>query len=752
MHPAAQQRPIETFRSGREVLTIDTSVRDADGRPLTDLKPADFVVRIDGQSRAVLTARMFGTDAGRVTNDGRVMTDVAPIPRFTSTAEASPGRIVVFAIDRTSIRPGGEKAAIETAAALLDALSPADAVGAAGLPTGGIELTRDHAAVAKVIRQMTGTAPRENTMSWEEALEAERECNHVPDPCPREFEIGVRTMLLVGRGQANSILSSLSGLLDRMGLLSAPKHLVLISGGLPFDTEILPRYQMLAAKAAQRHVALFVVHLDQPPFDATDQRPSAFGTAGQGSGGREYETGLATIASTTGGAFFMGVGRATGVFERIASDINNFYQLGVESRPSDADGKSHRVEVKVTRPNAHVRAPVETAASRPPSKESAADAIRRALAEPTDVAELPLEVAPYVTHSSDPEKVRVIIAAQMADASGTTPIDWGYVITDGTKVIAGSQIHVAAPVKDPWSATARVDIPSGQYRLRTAAVSADGRMGVLEVPLRVGLRAAGSVVASDLIVGTIEDARLQPRARVRQDERAIGLIELSSGEPLGDTGGTLQVTRAGATEPVVRAPLALRTRQDDKSIVLAEAALDVSSVPPGTYTASAVLARGGTPFARISRVFEILPGAPAAPPAATPRRKEGTPRDPAVDEVMARVGRYVAEYGQQASLIIGTEHYEQQLLNAPSGEVSRRRLVSEFALVRTADVAGWVGFRDVIEIDGRRMGIGRTGCRNCSAAVPRLSPKGDASPTRARGSTSGRCGATSTSRHQRSSS
>ena len=44
---AAQQPPAETFRSGREVLTIDTSVRDASGRPLTDLQPADFTVRIE---------------------------------------------------------------------------------------------------------------------------------------------------------------------------------------------------------------------------------------------------------------------------------------------------------------------------------------------------------------------------------------------------------------------------------------------------------------------------------------------------------------------------------------------------------------------------------------------------------------------------------------------------------------------------------------------------------------------------------
>ena len=53
-----------TFRSGLEILTVEASVRDAAGRPLTDLEASDFVVSIDGQPRRVLTARMFGTDDG----------------------------------------------------------------------------------------------------------------------------------------------------------------------------------------------------------------------------------------------------------------------------------------------------------------------------------------------------------------------------------------------------------------------------------------------------------------------------------------------------------------------------------------------------------------------------------------------------------------------------------------------------------------------------------------------------------------
>ena len=444
------------------------------------------------------------------------------------------------------------------------------------------------------------------------------------------------------------------------------------------------------------------------PFDASDQLPSAFGKSGHGStvfGGREYATGLGTIASTTGGEFFMGVGRATGVFERIASHINNFYQLGVESRPSDGDGKPHRVEVKVSRAKATVFAPAETVAPRRAPDGSSDDAIKRALAEPTDTAELPLEVASYLTHSSDPEKVRVIVAAQLAGEAGLMPTDWGYTISDGSKVVGGSQIRVSRRRRRSRGRRPRVSIvPPGTYRLRTAAVMADGRMGVLDVPLRVGLRSAGSIQTSDLIVGTAEQGQVQPRARIRQDERGIGMIEISSGEPLGDITGSLELTRGGTAQPAWRGPLSLRTRADDKSIVVAESAPNLSSLAPGIYTASVVLERAGTPVSRVSRVFEVMPGAATTAPVETARRAAPAPRDPEVDDVMERVGRYVAGYGQQASLIIGVEHYDQQIVNPMQGEIPRRQLVSEFALVRTTDALGWSGFRDVVEVDGRRQG------------------------------------------------
>ena len=69
-----------------------------------------------------------------------------------------------------------------------------------------------------------------------------------------------------------------------------------------------------------------------------------------------------------------------------------------------------------------------------------------------------------------------------------------------------------------------------------------------------------------------------------------------------------------------------------------------------------------------------------------------------VRELVARAGRYVVEYGEKASLVVGVEHYTQEARGAVESPPERRVLVSEFALVRAAD--DWVGFRDVFEVDG----------------------------------------------------
>jgi hypothetical protein len=98
--------------------------------------------------------------------------------------------------------------------------------------------------------------------------------------------------------------------------------------------------------------------------------------------------------------------------------------------------------------------------------------------------------------------------------------------------------------------------------------------------------------------------------------------------------------------------------------------------------------------ARIRLAFASLTCLLVALPAAA----QGKP--PALRDVMARAAAYVQDYAEALLSVVGTEHYTQWLeLRGRPGGTGTRQLVSEFALVRTAD--DWVGFRDVYEVDGK---------------------------------------------------
>lgn len=74
-----------------------------------------------------------------------------------------------------------------------------------------------------------------------------------------------------------------------------------------------------------------------------------------------------------------------------------------------------------------------------------------------------------------------------------------------------------------------------------------------------------------------------------------------------------------------------------------------------------------------------------------------------VKDVMQRVERYVADYGRRASIVVCTERYQQTAHGSGMSVDAARTLVSDFALVHADAIHGWLGFRDVLEVDGRRV-------------------------------------------------
>src|SRR5262245_24168233 len=100
---AVAQQP--QFKSGVQLLTIDASVRDKSGAPVSDLQPLDFTVLIDGKPRTVVFAQYFHSEPGTIlaSSDptvGRYETNTTP--------DAPAGHVVVFAIDRNALPSGTE--------------------------------------------------------------------------------------------------------------------------------------------------------------------------------------------------------------------------------------------------------------------------------------------------------------------------------------------------------------------------------------------------------------------------------------------------------------------------------------------------------------------------------------------------------------------------------------------------------------------------------------------------------------------
>jgi len=612
--PVTAQQPSPTFRAGIDLITVEVSVVDDQSRPVPDLAAADFEVKIDGQVRRVVSARFVEATRGAATP----IAGEGVIPSHAANYGAPEGRIVVFVVDRDAIASGSERAVLNAATTMLDALGPADAAGAVALPQSSVELTRDKDRVKAALLRMTGTRPpstmqiEDRKISWDEALAferrdprsmaevIERECRQMKtaadgpiNHCPDEVRALSFQMLQTGRQQMQQTMAGLHSLLDRLKQLRGTKHLVLLSGGLPFGQDLMQHYNTFARDAAEAEVIVHAVHLEAFEGDAANRKivTSAFGS-------RDFMTGLGTLASMTGGAFYEASGSGAGIFARITTAMSGFYQLGVETAPADRAGGSKPIDVTVNRRGTTARYGRRILA---PAADPAADRVANLLQQPIDINELPIAIASYTMRGDEAETLRLLVSAELGRPGSA--VDWGYVVlNDGNPIATGRQ-HLDA---GETAGTLSGKLLPGRYRLRTAALDAEGRAAVMEVPISVGLRTAGALQLSDVILGSAADGRLQARATFKQGEAISGLFEILSADPavLEKTRAVFEVAQPGSAAPLKRYLMAARA--DGAATRLTnQIEVQTASLPPGLYIATVIPRVDDQPVGRVSRRFEI---------------------------------------------------------------------------------------------------------------------------------------------------
>ncbi|HMD33478.1 MAG TPA: VWA domain-containing protein [Vicinamibacterales bacterium] len=630
--PARAQDQPPRFTTGVEVTSLDVSVVDGSGKPITDLKPADFTVRIDGNSRRVTTAEWV--PLAKPAGDAPAV----PVPDGFSTNEnAVGGRLIVIVVDEPNIRVGGAMAIAKAANGFIDRLSTSDRIAVASLGTGGpaTVFTADRARVKAAIGRMVGQkhAGRdggilEYNVSLTEAMAIDRgdsmtlqmvrdrECDpaivgrepYAQMICRTNVELQAKTQALDSKMEGDQTIVGLRALFTGLRSIEGPKTMILISEGFVLSDQALTIE--LGALAAAARTSIYALHLDKPLFDATTLKPpvDVFGD-------RETQSaGLETLAGAARGALFNVMGTGTALFERIEAELSGYYLLGVESDPKDRDGKPHPIRVDVPRRGAIVRSrrqilntPADARVGRAPHQ-----AVANALASPLLLSALPLRVASFALLGPERDKVQLLIHADIGtDYSSSKVLSLAYLITDKDGRIIENRafdarlLPVMSGVPSALQYSAGASLPAGDYILKLAVIEGE-RVGSIEHPLKAVLpQAPGDLTFSELMVGgPIEVGEiLQPTIGYQVSFGTVhGYVE-AYGSATGELSVEYEVATDANAPALVDVDVPPHAARDGR--VIFTRVIPVHQIPPGKYLLRAVFSRVGRSVKTLTRAFEI---------------------------------------------------------------------------------------------------------------------------------------------------
>jgi VWFA-related protein len=624
--PPAQQDPPQ-FRSTVELTPIDVTVVDDRGRPVTDLKAEDFVVRIDGATRRIVSAEW-------VTLATPVRPAGPPPPEgYSSNDVGTGGRLIVIVIDQLNIRFGGMAGIRNAVNGFIDRLEPSDRAAVVGIGPGSVNesFTADRARLKAAVNRMAGQQVGQMSqynIAVSEAVEMQngrpatiafvvnRECADVAgDPilfmvCASSVEAEAQRIALEGFNDGEQTLRALRYLLDALKALDAPKTLIFVSEGFLLgnrNNDVLE----IGALAAAARTSIYTLKLDDSLFPLSGdigRVPTA-----PAADRRARAEGLELLAAASRGSLFTLIGTGGGVLDRIASELSGYYVLAVESADADKDGRVHPVRVDVSRRGVAVRSRRAVVAT-PESLRlrTARESVFSALATPLPVSGLPMRVATFSLQGPETGKVQLLIHADVgADYSSPRAVALGYVITDGQGRIVENRaadarlLPVMNGVPSPLQFAGGASLPPGEYHLKMAIAEGD-RVGTVEHPLRAGLVDAGRIKLSDLMVGgpSGTDATLV-RPTVGHSVffgRVHGYVE-AYGEGAGELKARYEIASSGDAEPIL---------SDEVSPVMAGPAraiftsvMPVRQLPPGKYVLRVTFASGDATVKSLRRSFEV---------------------------------------------------------------------------------------------------------------------------------------------------
>jgi VWFA-related protein len=635
---AAQIAPPQRFKSSVDVVQVDVSAIDSDGRPITGLTAVDFELRVDGRVRPITSVQFVSVPPA---TEPRQTSAELQEPHYASNADTAGGRLIMVVVDRSSIATGRGRAAIEAASRFVGQLNRADRVALASIPNGPqVTFTADHGLVQRRIREIDGTAianlgvhnlgisdgmvfERKNDLAMSQVYE--RECGSPTTAaggrgggqsdvliCMNEVRAEAGEIAADARERARNSIRGLRALLDSLPPSQTPKMLVLISEGLVVDREIA-ELAWLDGKAAAAHVTIYSLLLEASQTDASRRQPEA-----QASANRAFrEQGLDRIAQATRGDVFRVVSNSDFAFERLARELSGYYLLGFEPEDRDRGGRPHTIDVTVKRRGVTVRSRRQFSIN-PGPLNTLESQIVAVLRDPLSASEIPIKLSTYSFRDPNHDKLRLLIAAEIDRATNPDgQLSAGYVVVDFDGKLVASQMDTTLRVPPPGERFQRyfgtVAVDAGKYTVKLAVVDDSRRRGSVETLADAHLTAAGPIRATDLLIADAAGtAATLPLAPVVGGDIAgttlHGYMELfgEDAETLANTSVTLEIARRDSPDALERVPVELRLSKEDTRCRIAAGRVNITRFPPGDYVARAVIAVGLDAVGQVTRPFRIV--------------------------------------------------------------------------------------------------------------------------------------------------
>jgi VWFA-related protein len=456
--PPQQQTTIEqpTFRAKVNVVSVDVSVFDDDGGPITDLTTTDFQVAEDGIRQTVQTAQFIRLDGQRIAAEAESLEIRSPAHAAVEAAKEDVRLFAIYLDDYFVTR----KPFITLP--LRDAL--VDFVKQFG--------PRDLVAI---MDPLTPLSHLRFTRSRDELLERMRAFEG-----RRGERFPIRSILEEGQHQHPNLaevrsgvsLSALTSLVTYLGgLRDGRKSVIYVSEGPPIGTPSHPNYARMeeAIEAANRGNVTINV-LDPRPLGSSEF------------GGPEV---LRRLSADTGGRAIVNTNQPEKGLRQAIADASAYYLVGYTPSRELADGKFHRIDVNVKRRGVRVlarrgywapRAEELTPAEPPAPLEPKLSSALATFSGPSDGRIIDAWVG---THLGPDGRARVMVtweaAARRAGTATPTRLSVEPLVRMGGDVLAPPQTiaSVAAPGAEPAIASFALD-PGAAAVVRLSVLAASG--------------------------------------------------------------------------------------------------------------------------------------------------------------------------------------------------------------------------------------------------------------------------------------